>query len=66
MGRVSSDSGADARRRYAGDTVISSRSANTADAPVSPKPFGRRAYRVVGEERATQPASLRAPESLVF
>ena len=41
MGRVPSDPGADAKRRDAGDMGISSRSANDADAPASPEPFGR-------------------------
>ena len=41
MGRVPSAAGADARRRDAGDTGISSRSANAADAPAPPEPFGR-------------------------
>src|SRR5271157_210362 len=41
MGRVPSVAGADARRRDAGDTGISSRRANAADAPAPPEPFGR-------------------------
>ena len=41
IGRVPSAAGADARRRDAGDTRISSRSANAADAPAPPEPFGR-------------------------
>ena len=41
IGRVPSAAGADARRRDAGDTGISSRSANAADAPAPPEPFGR-------------------------
>src|SRR5271157_5416773 len=41
MGRVPSAAGADARRRDAGDTGISPRSANAVDAPVPPEPFGR-------------------------
>ena len=41
IGRVPSAAGADARRRAAGDTGISSRSANAADAPAPPEPFGR-------------------------
>jgi hypothetical protein len=41
IGRVPSAAGADARRRDAGDAVSSSRSANAADAPAPPEPFGR-------------------------
>jgi hypothetical protein len=41
IGRVPSAAGADARRRDAGDAGISSRSANAADAPAPPEPFGR-------------------------
>jgi hypothetical protein len=38
---LASAAGTDARRRDAGDTGISSRSANAADAPAPPEPFGR-------------------------
>jgi hypothetical protein len=41
IGRVPSAAGAAARRRDAGDGGISSRSANAADAPAPPEPFGR-------------------------
>ena len=41
IGRVLSAAGADARRRDTGDAGTSSRSANEADAPAPPEPFGR-------------------------
>jgi hypothetical protein len=41
IGRVPSAARADARRRDAGDVGLSSRSANAADAPAPPEPFGR-------------------------